>query len=69
MAEVAAAAIAAEQVAATGVEAAAAVAIATPTLPLKIALTHLPNPAPERSPYVSFPILFSPPISIQPNLS
>ncbi|KAL2193827.1 hypothetical protein P885DRAFT_44356 [Corynascus similis CBS 632.67] len=51
MAEVAAAAIAAEQVAATGVEAAAAVAIATPTLPLKIALTHLPNPAPERSPH------------------
>ncbi|KAH6847628.1 hypothetical protein B0I37DRAFT_354350 [Chaetomium sp. MPI-CAGE-AT-0009] len=51
MAQVAAAAIAAEQVVATGVEAAAAVAIAAPTLPLKIALTHLPNPAPEGSPH------------------
>ncbi|KAK4033720.1 hypothetical protein C8A01DRAFT_39806 [Parachaetomium inaequale] len=51
MAEVAAAAIAAEQVVATGVEAAAAVAIAAPTLPLKISLTHLPNPAPEGSPH------------------
>lgn len=49
MAEVAAAAIAAEQVVATGVEAAAAVAIAAPTLPLKISLTHLPNPAPKGS--------------------
>ena len=53
MAEVAAAALAAEQVVATGVEAAAAVAIAAPTLPLKISLTHLPNPAPEGSPYAS----------------
>ncbi|KAK4143421.1 uncharacterized protein C8A04DRAFT_37432 [Dichotomopilus funicola] len=51
MAEVAAAAIAAEQAVATGVEAAAAVAIAAPTLPLKISLTHLPNPAPEGSPH------------------
>ncbi|KAG7294083.1 hypothetical protein NEMBOFW57_004145 [Staphylotrichum longicolle] len=51
MAEVAAAAIAAEQVVATGLEAAAAVAIAAPTLPLKISLTHLPNPAPEGSPH------------------
>jgi hypothetical protein len=50
MAGIAAAAIAAEQVIATGVEAAAAVAIAAPTLPLKISLTHLVNPAPEASP-------------------
>lgn len=61
MAEVAAAAIAAEQVVATGVEAAAAVAIAAPTLPLKIALTHLPNPAPEGSPYALSPSLTLPP--------
>jgi hypothetical protein len=47
MAEVAAAAIAAEQVVATGVEAAGVVAIAAPTLPLKISLTHLPAPATE----------------------
>ncbi|KAL2130633.1 hypothetical protein VTI74DRAFT_6134 [Chaetomium olivicolor] len=53
MAEIAAAAIAAEQVIATGVEAAAAVAIAAPTLPLKVSLAQLPNPAPEGSPHPS----------------
>ncbi|KAK4132709.1 hypothetical protein BT67DRAFT_425021 [Trichocladium antarcticum] len=47
MAEIAAAALAAEQVVATGVEAAAAAAIAAPTLPLKISLTHLPSPVAE----------------------
>ncbi|KXX78250.1 Acyl-CoA-binding domain-containing protein 4 [Madurella mycetomatis] len=46
MAGTVAAAIAAEQVVATGVEAAAAVAIAAPTLPLKVSLTQLRNPAP-----------------------
>lgn len=50
MAEIAAAAVVAEQVVATGVEAAAAVALAVPTLPLKIALTQLPNPAPATTP-------------------
>ncbi|KAK0721310.1 hypothetical protein B0T21DRAFT_403966 [Apiosordaria backusii] len=44
MAGVVAAAIAAEQVIMTGVEAAAAVAIAAPTAPLKVALTQLDNP-------------------------
>ncbi len=48
MAEASAAAIAAEQAVATGLEAAAAgFAIAAPTLPLKLSLTQLPNPAPE----------------------
>lgn len=41
MAEVAAGALIAEQVIATGVEAAAAVAIAAPTMPLKVSLTQL----------------------------
>ena len=49
MAEGVAAAIAIEQVVATAVEGAAAVAIAAPTLPLKISLKQLPNPAPEGS--------------------
>ncbi|KAK4196654.1 hypothetical protein QBC40DRAFT_6000 [Triangularia verruculosa] len=44
MAGVVAAAIAAEQVIMTGVEAAAAVAIAAPTAPLKMALTQLDSP-------------------------
>ncbi|KAK0654346.1 hypothetical protein QBC41DRAFT_386497 [Cercophora samala] len=44
MAGVVAAAIAAEQVIMTGVEAAAAVAIAAPTAPLKVALTQLDKP-------------------------
>ncbi|KAK4176840.1 hypothetical protein QBC36DRAFT_237971 [Triangularia setosa] len=44
MAGIVAAAIAAEQVIMTGVEAAAAVAIAAPTAPLKVALTQLDNP-------------------------
>ncbi|KAL2163292.1 hypothetical protein VTH06DRAFT_5348 [Thermothelomyces fergusii] len=49
---IAAAAMAAEQVVARGVEdAAAAISIAAPTLPLMICLTHLPNPAPKGSPH------------------
>jgi hypothetical protein len=50
MAGIAAAAIAAEQAIATGLEVAAAVAIAAPTLPLKISLTHLANPGAKASP-------------------
>lgn len=45
MAEVAAGALVAEQVVATGVEAAAVVAVATPTHPLKVSLTQLAAPS------------------------
>jgi len=45
MAEVAAGAIVAEQVVATGVEAAAIAAVAAPTQPLKVALSQLAKPA------------------------
>lgn len=44
MAGVVAGAIAAEQIVATGLEAAAAVVIAAPTQPLKVSLTQLPKP-------------------------
>ena len=62
MAEVAAGALVAEQVVATGVEAAAVVAIATPTQPLKVSLTQLAPPAAaESSEYVYFRLaLFNP---------
>lgn len=54
MAEVAAGALVAEQVVATGVEAAAVVAVATPTHPLKVSLTQLAAPsADEKAQYVS----------------
>jgi hypothetical protein len=44
MAEVAAGLVAAEQILATGVEAAAAVVVAKPSLPLKATLSQIPPP-------------------------
>ena len=59
MAEVAAGALVAEQVVATGVEAAALVAVATPTHPLKVSLTQLAAPSADgTSQYV---LIISPP--------
>lgn len=51
MAEVAAGALVAEQIVATGVEVGAAVAVAAPTQPLKVSLTQLARATSEPTEY------------------
>jgi len=53
MAEVAAGALVAEQIVATGLEAGAAVAIATPTQPVKVSLMQIARTAADDKSYVS----------------